>query len=254
MTAPEPERWKQLSPLLDELLDLPGEGRALRIEALRAHDPGLATEVAALLDDAACADAAQFLAGSAHRASDEQGVGVATLKGQRIGAYVFEAALGHGGTGTVWRAHRADGRFEGAVAIKLLHLSLLGRAGAQRFEREGAILARLSHPHIARLLDAGVTPSGQPYLVLELVEGLRIDRHCDDRRLSVERRLALFNDVLAAVAHAHSHGVIHRDIKPTNILVTPAGVVKLLDFGIVKLLLDEEARAGAPPSRAKATR
>jgi serine/threonine-protein kinase len=128
------------------------------------------------------------------------------------------------------------------VAIKLLHMSLLGRAGALRFEREGAILGRLMHPHIARLLDAGVTPSGQPYLVLDLVEGERIDRYCDAHRLDVARRLALFDDVLSAVAHAHSHLIVHRDIKPTNILVGADGRVKLLDFGIAKLL--EEGTEG----------
>ena len=269
MTVPDRDRWRRLSPLLDELLDLPVEARALRIEALRAQDPELAVQVASLVDDVAGADAARFLDGSAERGDDagRRTAGAAsTLEGQRIGPYVFEAPLGQGGTGTVWRARRADGRFEAKVAIKLLHLSLLGRAGAQRFEREGAILARLDHPHIARLLDAGVTPAGQPYLVLELVEGERIDRHCDERHLTVEQRLALFADVLGAVAHAHAHLVIHRDIKPTNILVTPGpkgdpmatrvglfvahgalGGVKLLDFGIAKLLRDEEERAGMLP-------
>lgn len=250
MALPEHERWQRLSPLLDELLDLSGDARSLRLEALRAQAPELVAELASLIDAAARADAAQFLAGGADAGGGARAGAadpMSALQGQRIGAYVFEVPLGQGGTGTVWRARRADGRFEGAVAIKLLHLSLLGRAGARRFEREGAILARLSHPNIARLLDAGVTPSGQPYLVLELVQGLRIDRHCDERCLSVEQRLTLFTDVLAAVAHAHSHGVIHRDIKPTNILVTPDGAVKLLDFGIAKLLQDEEQRAGALP-------
>jgi len=123
--------------------------------------------------------------------------------------------------------------------VKLLHLSLIGRAGALRFEREAAILARLAHPNIAQMLDAGVTPEGQPYLVLELVEGERIDWHCNAQRLSIEQRLALFGDVLAALAHAHSHLVIHRDIKPNNIFVTRDGCVKLLDFGIAKLLQEE---------------
>lgn len=259
MTVFDRDRWKRLSPLLDELLDLPVDARALRIAALRAQDPELASQVASLVDDVAGADAARFLDGRAERGDDAgspTASAASTLEGQRIGPYVFEVPLGQGGTGTVWRARRADGRFEGKVAIKLLHLSLLGRAGAQRFEREGAILARLDHPHIARLLDAGVTPAGQPYLVLELVEGLRIDRHCDERHLTVEQRLALFADVLGAVAHAHAHLVIHRDIKPTNILVTPGpkgdpigalGGVKLLDFGIAKLLRDEEERAGMLP-------
>ena len=158
---------------------------------------------------------------------------------------MLEEQIGQGGMGAVWQARRADGRFQGEVAFKLLHLSLIGRTGSLRFEREGAILARLSHPHIARLLDAGVTDDGQPYLVLELVEGERIDRHCDSRRLGVEERIALFREVLAAVAHAHRHLVIHRDIKPSNIMVTADDGVKLLDFGIAKLLQGE---ADDPPT------
>jgi serine/threonine protein kinase len=129
------------------------------------------------------------------------------------------------------------------VAIKLLHLSLLGQAGAERFRREGSILARLTHPHIARLLDAGVTAGGQPYLVIELVQGQRLDRHCDALHLSLQQRLQLFIGVLQAVAHAHGHLVVHRDIKPSNILVTPDGTVKLLDFGIAKLL-DHDSATG----------
>ena len=170
---------------------------------------------------------------------------LASPAGQRLGPYVLEAQVGQGGGGSVWRARREDGRYDAAVAIKLLHLALLGRAGAQRFRREGQILGRLTHPHIAHLLDAGVTPDGQPYLVLELVQGERIDHHCDARRLGIEQRLALFGDVLAAVAHAHAHGVIHRDLKPGNVLVTAEGTVKLLDFGIAKLLADEADMAEA---------
>jgi serine/threonine-protein kinase len=143
-----------------------------------------------------------------------------------------------------------DGRFEGAVAIKLLHLSLLGRAGAERFRREGHILARLKHPHIASLLDAGVTPGGQPYLVLELVQGEHIDRHCDALSLDIEARLALFDDVLAAVAHAHTHGVIHRDLKPGNILVTHEGQVKLLDC-CTSCCAASTPRRRMPPRRLK---
>lgn len=232
MNLPNGQRWTILSPLLDELLDLPPPARAARLEALRAQETTLADELEELLDAADKAAAASFLAARVSRPVP----GDEALVGTRIGAYVIEGPLGQGGAGSVWRARRADGRFDGEVAIKLLHLSLMGRAGAQRFEREGAILARLRHPHIAGLLDAGVLPSGQPYLVIELVEGQRIDEHCDQRRLNVEQRLALFDDVLSAVAHAHNHLVIHRDIKPGNILVTPDGRVKLLDFGIAKLM------------------
>ena len=234
--VPDADRWKRLSPLLDGLLDLAPAERAERLAALGVHDPGLAAELASMIADAARAEAAQFLTGSALPPQTASGPAAAGLAGTRIGAYVLETPLGQGGMGAVWRAHRGDGRFEGAVAVKLLHLSLIGLAGARRFEREGAILARLSHPHIARMLDAGVTPGGQPYLVLELVEGERIDHHCDSHRLRVDQRVALFRDVLEAVADAHRHLVIHRDIKPSNILVGIDGTVKLLDFGIAKLL------------------
>ncbi len=166
-----------------------------------------------------------------------------TLAGTRIGAYRLESPLGEGGSGTVWRARRDDGRFEGQVAIKLLHLSRLGPAALARFppRREGGILARLTHPNIARLFDAGITAGGQPYLVLELVEGESIDSYADRHALDVDRRIALFQQVVLAVTHAHSHLAVHRDIKPGNILVDGDGVVKLLDFGIAKLLEDESA-------------
>ena len=236
MNVPDPQRWSQLSPLLDELLDLSAPARPARLAELRDHDPALADELAALLVGAESTRGAQFMGEPADAEAP-------SLAGQRLGAYTLESPLGQGGTGTVWRARRDDGRFEGAVAIKLLHLSLLGRAGAERFQREGHILARLTHPNIAHLLDAGVTPGGQPYLVIELVRGERFDRHCEMRQLGVEVRLRLFGDVLAAVAHAHSHLVIHRDIKPSNIIVTPDGVVKLLDFGIAKLIEEGSALA-----------
>ncbi len=242
MNIPSPERWRELSPLLDELLDLDAAARQARLDALRADSADLADELAALLVHDNAARSGGFMAGAAAEPGVETEA-EASLVGQRLGAYVLQAPLGQGGGGSVWRALREDGRYDGAVAIKLLHLSLMGHAGAERFRREGQILARLMHPHIARLLDAGVTPGGQPYLVIELVEGQRIDQHCDAQRLSIEARLALFDDVLAAVAHAHTHGVIHRDLKPGNILVTADGAVKLLDFGIAKLLDDEAGSA-----------
>jgi serine/threonine-protein kinase len=240
MTLPDREIWKRLSPLLDEMLELDRAAQTLRLAELRGRDSALADELALLLSAAGRAGASIFLAGDAI----PDVAAAAGLAGTQIGAYVIEAPLGEGGTGSVWRARRADGRFEGSVAVKLLHLSLIGRAGALRFEQEGVILARLVHPNIARLLDAGVTAAGQPYLVLELVEGQRIDWHCNALRLDVEQRLNLFADVLAAVAHAHSHLVIHRDIKPNNILVSADGKVKLLDFGIAKLL--QEGSAASP--------
>jgi len=248
MKTPAPAHWAQLSPLLDELLDLPEPARQTRFAAmyaaLQADNPALADELASLLASDGQARSGGFLGGAMTPPSAAMEE-LASPAGQHLGPYVLEAPLGQGGGGSVWQARREDGRYDASVAVKLLHLSLMGRAGAQRFVREGQILGRLTHPNIAHLLDAGVTPNGQPYLVLELVQGERIDHHCDARRLGIEQRLALFGDVLAAVAHAHAHGVIHRDLKPANVLVSAEGAVKLLDFGIAKLLADEADLAEA---------
>jgi eukaryotic-like serine/threonine-protein kinase len=246
MSLPDPERWAQLSPMLDELLDLPPQAQEARLAHLRASDPALADELDTLLQADRLAAASGLLSGDAGLPP----LGETSLAGQRIGAYRLEALIDEGGSGAVWRGRRADGQYEGSVAIKLLHLSSAGRAAAQRFRREGAILARLTHPNIARMLDAGVTPGGQPYLVLELVDGDRIDLYADAQRLNVEQRIALFAQVLAALTHAHSHLVIHRDIKPGNILVGRDGTVKLLDFGIAKLLEEHtEPDAATPVTR-----
>lgn len=245
MALPDPTRWAQLSKALDPLLDLEPDARQAALSQLRASDPALADELGPLLEADSQARADQFLTGQAAPATDSLSAPGPSLQGHRIGPYALQTPLGAGGAGTVWLADRADGQYEGQVAIKLLHLALVDHAAAQRFAREGAILARLTHPNIARMLDAGVAPGGQPYLVLERVQGERIDRHCNQLRLGVEARLHLFLDVLQAVAHAHSHLVIHRDIKPSNILVTPEGQAKLLDFGIAKLLEEGQAEAGA---------
>ena len=161
-----------------------------------------------------------------------------------IDHYRIIRLLGEGGMGTVWLAERSDGRFERKAAVKFIRSALIGYGGEERFKREGAILGRLSHPNIAELLDAGVTSRGQPYLVIEYVEGEPIDHYCDVRRLDVRARIRLFLDVLGAVAHAHANLTIHRDIKPSNVLVSKEGSVKLLDFGIAKLL-DAEGQEGA---------
>jgi tetratricopeptide (TPR) repeat protein len=141
--------------------------------------------------------------------------------------------------GSVWLARRSDGRFERQAAVKFVNIALAGRATEQRFKREGSILGRLTHPHIAELLDAGLSSDGRPYLILEYVDGTAIDRYCDQHKLDLEARVRLFLDVLAAVAHAHANLIVHRDIKPSNVLVATGGDVKLLDFGIAKLLEGE---------------
>jgi eukaryotic-like serine/threonine-protein kinase len=222
----DPDRWRQLSPLLDRALELSGAEREAWLAALRSDSPLLATELAAILAGEAAAEGSDFLTGP---------LGI-SLAGLTLGAYTLERPLGHGGMGSVWLARRTDGRFDAVAAVKLLNLALLSPTGRERFRREGSVLARLTHPGIARLLDAGVGPGGQPYLVLEHVDGEPIDAYAAAHRLTREQRIRLVLQVLAAVGHAHANLVVHRDLKPSNILVTREGVVKLLDFGIAKLL------------------
>jgi len=228
-----PTSWAEVGPLLDEALDLAPQEREPWLTQLETTRPDTAREVRRLLELNSKLDAQGFLESGPVLPS----VPARSLAGQRMGAYTLDSMLGEGGMGTVWLAHRSDGRFEGSVAIKLLNVALIGRPNELRFAREGSLLARLEHPNIARLADAGVAENGQPYLVLEYVEGgERIDAHCERMGLDVTARIRLFLDVLAAVAHAHSRLVVHRDLKPPNILVTPAGAVKLLDFGVAALL------------------
>jgi len=235
--AIDKSQWDVLSPWLDRLLDVEGEQRAALLELIRRDDAAVAERLDALLAQLTAVERDRFL-------EDRSWACDATLAGRVVGQYTLDRAIGEGGMGSVWLAHRSDGRFEGHVAVKLLHASMVGHGGTERFEREGRILARLAHPHIARLIDAGVDAQGQPYLVLEYVEGIPIDRWCDARTLGVNARLDLFLDVVDAVAHAHSNLILHRDLKPSNILVDGDGRVKLLDFGIAKLL-DETDASGA---------
>ena len=231
MSAISTQRWQRASPHLDRLLDLTESEWDAYLQALRSRDPGTAADVGALLEEHRALTAEGFLASPALLPRPEP-----SLAGVTVGAYTLVSPIGHGGMGSVWLAERSDGRFTGNVAIKLLNAALLGRSAEQRFTREGTILARLTHPHIGRLIDAGVSATGQPYLVLERVDGRPIDKYCDEERLTIDDRIRLFLDVQAAVAHAHANLIVHRDIKPSNILVTADGSAKLLDFGIAKLL------------------
>jgi len=240
------DRWQAFSASLSQALDLPESERAPWLDALAARDPALAAAIVSALASRVRADFSGFLA-EPLLVPEEASVG-ASLLGRRVGPYVIEAEIGRGGMGSVWRARRADDRYEGMVALKFLHASWNGREGEQRFRSEGRILGRLDHPNIARLIDAGVLDTAQPYLVLEYVEGEPIDVYCTRHALMVEARVRLFLDVLSAVAHAHSHLIVHRDVKPSNIFVTRDGTVKLLDFGIAKLLDDETASAAATRS------
>ncbi len=172
--------------------------------------------------------------------------------GRRVGNYILVREIGRGGMSVVYLAERADQAYEHQVAVKLVYPGLFDPRLAERLVQERQILARLEHPNIARLLDGGTTEDGVPYFVLERVDGLPIDRHCDERRLSIVERIRLFRTVCAAVAYAHKNLVVHRDLKPSNILVGADGAPKLLDFGIAKVLspneLDEEGGRTISPA------
>jgi eukaryotic-like serine/threonine-protein kinase len=242
MRSPDPTTLQAAFAAFDRWLDCAAERRAEFLESLAASQPAVHAQLLRLIEGDRRATQSPPLPAD----------GVALLQGgpepstgsggQTLGPYRLQRKLGVGGWGEVWLARRDDGLYRGEAAVKLLHAHLLAPELRQRFRREGQILASLSHPHIARLLDAGLTPEGLPYYVLEYVPGEPIDRYCDAQRLGVEARVRLFLDVCAAVAHAHVHLVVHRDLKPSNMLVTAEGEVKLLDFGIAKLLAADEAQ------------
>lgn len=231
MERPYRQGWLAVSPHLDRALELSADERLAWLALLHAENPDVAAQVEDWLDDLRASDEQGFL----DEEADMRPARVA-LAGVQIGAYRLVEPIGQGGMGSVWLAERSDGRFQGQAAVKLLNASLVGQAGEERFGREGNILARLAHPQIAHLIDAGVSSVGQPYLVLEYVNGEEIDRYCNSRQLDVDARVRLFVEVLAPVAHAHANLVVHRDLKPSNVLITADGGVKLLDFGIAKLL------------------
>jgi eukaryotic-like serine/threonine-protein kinase len=234
-----PDRWQEISPHLDYALSLSEEERTAWLETFRVQSPELADVLQKLLEEHRVLAQEHFLEHLPLRPTNES-----SLPGQTIGAYTLISPIGQGGMGSVWLAKRSDGRFERQVAVKFLHFAVAGQGGAERFKREGKILGQLAHPHIAELIDAGITQNGEPYLVLEHVAGEHIDEYCDRRMLDVDARVKLFLDVLSAVAQAHANLIVHRDIKPSNVLVSNDGQVKLLDFGIAKLLADD-GNAGA---------
>jgi serine/threonine protein kinase len=224
--------------LFDRLLTLTQAERVRELAALACAQPELHAQVLLLLEADLSAEAEKFMTRNA-LLGDAIAAGLGA--GVHLGPYRLERQLGMGGMGEVWLARRSDGRYEGVVALKVLRAHMVQSSARERFVREGKILGQLSHPNIARLLDAGTTSIGVLYLVLEYVEGVQIDRWCDQQSLDIPGRLRLFLQICEAVAHAHAHLVIHRDLKPGNILVTARGDVKLLDFGIAKLLEDDGA-------------
>jgi serine/threonine-protein kinase len=243
MTAMDPGRWRQLQDLFAAARTHAPAERERLLREEESRDPALVDQVRALL--AADESGGILDSLSPHIASVAQLVEAEAPV--RVGAYRIVSELGRGGMGAVYLADRVDGDFQQRVAIKMIGTSDADDPLHQRFIAERRILAGLIHPHIARLLDGGVTDDGHPYLVMEYVDGLPITRYCDRHQLDINARLRLFVDVCGAVQHAHQNLVIHRDLKPSNILVSADGVVHLLDFGIAKLI--ESGTAAAPQTR-----
>ncbi|HEY0458383.1 MAG TPA: serine/threonine-protein kinase [Pyrinomonadaceae bacterium] len=231
------ESWSTIKKILEEVLSLAPPMRAAFLE--RADlSAEIKSEVKSLLKFEA--ESEQFMSVSASNLTGElifeEESRTSALIGQRIGIYEIREELGLGGMGAVYLAARIDGKFEQKVALKLLKREFNVEKLRRNFRRESEIQSKLNHPNIARLLDTGTTGDHLPYLVMEYVDGLPVDRFCESRDLPLPARLKLFNKVCAAVAHAHRNLIIHRDLKPSNILVTEKGEPKLLDFGISKLL------------------
>ena len=247
MTASQQDadRLRRLRELFDAAIELPAEERREWIALATQGDDALRSEVESLITMSDATEA-RLEAGAATFVDRARYFG--SLEGQRLGAYHVLRRVGAGGMGDVYEAIRDDDQYKKRVALKVVRHGLASELSLTRFRRERQILANLAHSNIATLLDGGVTPDGRPFLVMEYVEGEPITIWCDARRLNVRKRVALFAQVCAAVSHAHQNLVVHRDIKPANILVTPDGTVKLLDFGIAKLITDD-TDADAPITR-----
>ena len=238
MTGPIPvkihPRWQRLNELFFQAAKLQGAERQAFIARETRGDHELERELLALLergDERRGGPLTRTLGSGLALAPREE----RSLVGRVVAKYQLVSILGRGGAGTVFLGERADKQFSGKVAVKVVDRANAADLG-MRFRAERQILASLNHPNIARLIDAGETDDGQPYLVMEYVEGKPLDQYCDENRLDLRKRLKLFIDICAAVQYAHQNLIIHRDLKPANILVTADGTAKLLDFGIAKLL------------------
>ena len=246
-----PERWARVESLFDRAVQLPPTEREAFLQTSCADDLELCGYIVSLLqiDSGAAANdlektvvnALQSAIPGAMERQDE-------MEGSLLGPYRIIRTLGTGGMGVVYLAERADEHYEQRVAIKLGRLRLVDRESEQRLRSERQILANLDHPNIARLIDGGAADDGTPYIVMEYIDGVRIDTYCDKHRLTVGQRLDLFQSICTALHYAHQNLVVHRDIKPSNILVTDDGTPKLLDFGIAKLI-DAQGAAAAGLTR-----
>ncbi len=235
------ETWARVEDLFERAVELDGPERRALLDAERAAAPDVVAQVERLLrkDQDGSGDFLESLERGTWLAGED------VLLGRELGPYRLVERLASGGMGVVYRAQRTDGLFERDVAVKLIRAERVSSTTVRRFELERRALAALDHPHIARLYDGGSADGGSPYLVMELVRGLPIDRFCDERRLPVAGRLRLFADVCRAVDFAHRNLIVHRDLKPSNVLVDEHGGPKLLDFGIARLLDDDPAERAA---------
>jgi serine/threonine-protein kinase len=253
--APDHDLFRRAEELFLRVTALPEAERAAAVDEACGVDAAVAREVHSLLDHAR--RMGSFLEepalGTDFGLPSQADLAAEDLSGQLVGRYRLERCIGSGGMGTVYLATRADAEFSQRVAVKLVKRGMDSDEILRRFRAEKQTLAALHHPHIALLLDGGITDSGQPYLVMEYVEGEPIDRHCDRHRLPVEQRLALFLTICDAVRHAHQNLVIHRDLKPANILVSGDGIPKLVDFGIAKLIAPGERPHATTPQERRLT-
>jgi len=236
-------QWQVISSLLDEALALPPERRAAWLDTLHLEDETLDTLLRELLDRPGGAETADLI--GTLPALDRLPDVAQWQAGAIVGPYRLLREIGRGGMGAVWLAERADGLVKRSVALKLPIVAVARDVLAERFARERDILASLTHRNIARLYDAGFAADGQPYLALEYVDGQPLTHYCDRHRLTLRHRLELFLQVLTAVQHAHANLALHRDLKPSNVLVTAQGEIKLLDFGIAKLMAEGSAQETA---------
>jgi eukaryotic-like serine/threonine-protein kinase len=235
----DPERWSRIDTLFHRAVSLHAADRAAWLATECRGDELLRSEVERLLEaDTSANELVDRFEGGALRPPEDP------LLGREIGLYRLTGRIAVGGMGVVYQAERTDGLFAHDVAIKLIRSELASENLIRRFEFERRTLATLHHPHIAQLYDGGTTADGRPYLVMELVRGIPIDRYCDERGLSIEDRLRLFVDVCRTVHFAHQNLVVHRDLKPANILIDETGIPKLLDFGIARLLEEGNNASG----------
>lgn len=242
MSPTDAHRWERIQEILADALELEGDERIRYLDGACGQDPEVRSEVESLIDASEQADAYfTDLAGRAGITRSTHGIAADApdepdMQGRRVGAYRLGTLLGRGGMGAVYAAERADGQFELTAALKLLPVGAATPEAHRRFLEERRILARLEHPNIARLYDGGVTEDGTPYFVMEYVKGLPLTEFCRREEMGFDDRLRLFLEVCDAVSFAHRKLVVHRDLKPNNVMVTADGEIKLLDFGIARLM------------------